>query len=70
MDRDTNHLKVDKTTMVISSLDDPTDETIYWSTKTPSERLAALEVMRQIIYGYDPTTTRLQRVLTITERTS
>ena len=69
MDTNTNHLKVDKTTMVISSLDDPTDETIYWSTKTPSERLAALEVMRQIIYGYDPTTTRLQRVLTITERT-
>jgi hypothetical protein len=69
MDMDTNHLKVDKTTIVISSLDDPTDETIYWSTKTPAERLAALEVMRQIIYGYNPTTTRLQRVLTITERT-
>ncbi len=69
MDRDTNHLKVDKTALVISSLDDPTDETVYWSTKTPSERLAALEVMRQIIYGYDPITTRLQRVLTITERT-
>ena len=69
MDRDTNHLKVDKTALVISSLDDPTDETVYWSTKTPTERLAALEVMRQIIYGYDPITTRLQSVLTIIERT-
>lgn len=69
MDSDSNHLKVDKTTIDISSLEDPTDETVYWSTKTPAERLAALEVMRQIIYGYDPTTTRLERVLTITERT-
>jgi hypothetical protein len=69
MDIDTIHLKVDKTALVISSLDDPTDETVYWSTKTPTERLAAIEVMRQIIYGYDPTTTRLKRVLTITERT-
>jgi hypothetical protein len=65
MDMDTNYLKVDKTTLVISSLEDPTDETVYWSTKTPTERLAAIEVMRQIIYGYDPTSTRLQRVLTI-----
>ncbi|MBP7045201.1 MAG: hypothetical protein KBE23_20780 [Chloroflexi bacterium] len=65
MDRDTNHLKVDKTTIVISSLDEPMNETAYWSTKTPPERLAALEVMRQIIYGYYPASTRLQRVLTI-----
>ena len=65
---DTNHLKVDKTSMVISSLDEPTDEIVYWSTKTPIERMAAIELMRQIIYGYDPTSTRLQRVLTITQR--
>ena len=66
---DTNHLKVDKTSMVISSLDEPTDDIVYWSTKTPIERMAAIELMRQIIYGYDPTSTRLQRILTITQRT-
>ena len=66
---DTNHLKVDKTKMVISSLDEPADEIVYWSTKTPIERMAAIELMRQIIYGYDPTSTRLQRVLTIAQRT-
>jgi hypothetical protein len=32
------------------------------------ERLEALEQMRQILYGYDPATTRLQRVLTVAER--
>jgi hypothetical protein len=69
MDIDANYLNIDKTTMVISSLDDPTDEIAYWSTKSPIERLAAIELMRQIIYGYDPASTRLQRVLTITERT-
>jgi hypothetical protein len=30
--------------------------------------MEAIEVMRQIIYGYDPATTRLQRVLEITEQ--
>ena len=69
MDSDAKYLHVDKKTIVISSLDDPTDEIIYWSTKSPIERLAAIELMRQIIYGYDPASTRLQRVLTITERT-
>jgi hypothetical protein len=69
MDIDTNRLKVDKTSIVISSLDEQTDEIVFWSTKAPIERMAAIELMRQIIYGYDPTSTRLQRVLTITQRT-
>ena len=25
----------------------------YWLTKTPTERLAALELLRQLNYGYD-----------------
>jgi hypothetical protein len=29
--------------------------------------LEAVELMRQIIYGYDPSTTRLQRVLEIAQ---
>jgi len=38
----------------------------YWRNKTPQERLAALELLRQNAYGYDdPTTSRLQRVLEI-----
>jgi hypothetical protein len=37
----------------------------YWLSKTPLQRLEALELMRQTFYGYDPATARLQRVLTI-----
>lgn len=35
----------------------------YWMSKTPEERLAALEFLRQVTYGYDPATARLQRVV-------
>jgi hypothetical protein len=37
----------------------------YWHSRTPEERLRALELMRQRAYGYDPATARLQRVLEI-----
>ena len=45
---------------------DQSDDKSYWLSKTPYERLQALELMRQIIYGYDPSAARLQRVLEIT----
>ena len=44
------------------------DMKAYWRSKTSEERLAALEITRQMVYGYDPTTTRLQRVLEVIER--
>lgn len=68
MNEETSEIRLDKSTITISSLDEPSDEKEYWATKTPQERMAAIEIMRQIVYGYDPATTRLQRVLTITER--
>ncbi|HID51852.1 MAG TPA: hypothetical protein EYP41_07445 [Anaerolineae bacterium] len=60
-------LQVNKSVVSITSLTDKSDEKAYWLSKTPQERLEALELMRQIIYGYDPSTTRLQRILTITQ---
>jgi hypothetical protein len=63
-----NSIKLEKSALVISSIYEESDEKAYWSSKTPYERLEALEIMRQMIYGYDPTTTRLQRILTITQR--
>lgn len=33
----------------------------YWRSRTPDERLAALELSRQIAYGYDPSARRLSR---------
>jgi hypothetical protein len=59
---------VDRSVVVVSSLSDRSDDHEYWLSKTPAERLLALELMRQIIYGYDPSTTRLQRVLEVSQR--
>jgi len=62
--------KLDKTAFSVSTLDqNDEDEQAYWLSKTPYERLDAVETMRQIIYGYDPATTRLQRVFEVTQRT-
>ncbi len=62
--------KMDKSAFSVVSLEEAdSDEVEYWLSKTPYERLDALETLRQIFYGYNPTTTRLQRVLEITERT-
>jgi hypothetical protein len=56
---------IDRSAFEVVSLKEEGDERAYWWAKTPAERLLALEVMRQIVYGYDPTTTRLQRVFEI-----
>ncbi len=37
----------------------------YWFSLSPLERLEAIELMRQIIYGYDPSSDRLQRVFAV-----
>lgn len=63
--------KMDKARFsVLSSFEkaDEADKT-YWHSKTPQERLEALELMRQINYDYDPVTDRLQRVLEVAEFT-
>jgi hypothetical protein len=65
-----NLLQIDKKSFSVVSLKDESDEKAYWLAKTPQERLEALELMRQIVYNYDPATTRLQRVFTITQRSS
>jgi hypothetical protein len=60
-------LKIDKSFFSVSSLEDCNNEKAYWLAKSPTERLAALELTRQIIYGYDPSTARLQRFFEVTE---
>lgn len=59
--------KMDKTAFSVSSLLDESDEKQYWISKTHHERLQALELMRQSIYGYDPSSTRLQRFFEVAE---
>ncbi len=60
-------VRMDRSAFSVRSLSDEPDEKAYWRSRTPLERLEALELMRQIIYGYDPATTRLQRVLEVVE---
>jgi hypothetical protein len=43
------------------------EDRIYWHSKTPAERLAAAEQLRQAAYGYDPATARIQEVIEIAE---
>ena len=62
--------QMDKSAFTVAALTDESDERDYWAAKTPEERLAALEFMRQLMYGYDPTTVRLQRVLEVAKLSS
>ncbi|NOT01093.1 MAG: hypothetical protein HOP29_10740 [Phycisphaerales bacterium] len=58
--------RMDRTHLSVGSLDD-NDARTYWRSRTPLERLEALEFLRQVMYGYDPVADRLQRVLEVVE---
>jgi len=58
--------RLDKSALTVTSLSDESEEKEYWRHTFPEERWQAIEQMRQIIYGYDPFTSRLQRVFTVT----
>ncbi|MEM7111241.1 MAG: hypothetical protein AAF614_02325 [Chloroflexota bacterium] len=68
MDAQNRKYRVDKTAFSAASLHDESDEVAYWQTKTVAERLQAIELMRQVLYGYDPSSTRFQRVFAVVER--
>ena len=59
--------KMDRSVFEVDVLENQGNERNYWWSKTPAERMQALELMRQIIYGYDPATTRLQRILEVAQ---
>lgn len=59
--------EMDKSAFSVASLHDESDAKAYWLSRTPQERLHAVEVMRQIIYGYDPASERLQRFFEVTQ---
>jgi hypothetical protein len=65
-----SEFRLDKTAFSVVPLHDNSDEKQYWLSKTREERLEAVEYLRQMAYGYDPATTRLQRVLEVVKRTS
>ena len=39
------------------------EDRVFWHSKTPEERLAAAELLRQVAYGYDASTARIQPIV-------
>jgi len=62
--------RVERRAFEVSSLFDQSSEKRYWLAQTPYARLRAVELMRQMIYGYRPSATRLQRFFEIAQRES
>ncbi len=60
---ETQFPSLDKSVITVGSVYDESDEKEYWLSQSPTKRLEALEINRQIAYGYDPISTRLQRIL-------
>ena len=60
-------IRMDRRLTGVRSLDEEGDDRKFWHSQTPEQRLLAAELMRQIVYGYDPATDRLQRVLRVVE---
>jgi hypothetical protein len=58
-------LKMQKTTLTVTSLLAPSDDPVYWHAKSPWERLQAVETLRRLHYGHGQSTARLQRVLAV-----
>lgn len=56
---------MDKSFFQITSIRQKEDD--FWKDRSYSERIEALEELRRIIFGYDPITERLQRILAVTE---
>lgn len=59
--------RLDKRVVKVTSLDDIEEERKYWLSKSPSERIEAIEINRRMIYGQDRVASRLQRLLEVTE---
>ncbi len=59
--------RIDRNVMVVTSLHDEPKDRAYWMAQTPEARWRAIELMRQVNYGLDATSGRLQRVFEIAE---
>lgn len=59
--------RLNKAIVNVTSLDDIEEEKNYWISKSPFERIEAIEINRRMIYGQDRATSRLQRFFEIAE---
>jgi len=58
---------LDKTAVSVVSEGSAADDAAWWRTRSPDERFQHIEYLRQVNYGYDSATARLQRVLEVVE---
>jgi hypothetical protein len=57
----------DRSVRLLTLAEAEAEDRVFWHSKTPLERWAAAEKLRQIAYGYDPAA-RISPVFEITER--
>lgn len=62
-----NIQRLNKNNVVITPLT-KNDESVYWRSKTPEERLQALELNRSLVYGYGNNPPRIQKILQVIEK--
>jgi hypothetical protein len=63
-----DHAKVDRRAFSVVTLEEADQvDAEYWKSRTSDERFEALELSRQITYGYDPTTRGLSRFFEVAE---
>ena len=62
-----NFFKLDKTAILVHKLGEEPKDLKYWFSWSAAERLAAIELMRQINYKYDPVADRIPRVLEVVQ---
>ena len=62
--------RMNKAILTVGPLLEPSDDKDFWLSKTPSERLQFVEILRQLNYSQYQSTARLQRILTVAERIS
>lgn len=55
--------RLDKKVLSVGTLKTIDDEKIFWLSKNIQERLVAIELNREMVYGQDRVTSRLQRFL-------
>lgn len=60
--------RVDRRALTVGRLDGPDPDADFWLSKSPAERLAAVEICREAFYGRDAVRGRVARVLEIVFR--
>ena len=67
MNKENPEPRVDRSVLTVTDFHE-NDEDRYWWSKTPMERLEAIETNRRIVYGYHDNPPRFQRILEVARR--